>query len=174
MPTAEEWRAIPEWPEYEVSSNGVVRLAVDGYRQKSGFILKSWLNRGRLQIELRAKGRRKKFFVHQLVVLAFIGPAPSGRHEIAHWDGDQTNNAPGNLRWATPTENAEDRERHGNTARGERSGVTSLTEADVLTIRRLCGSGLSQREIGQKFGVSKHAIWCIANRRTWKHVGESA
>jgi hypothetical protein len=170
----EEWRPIPGWPEYEVSNTGIVRLAVDGYRKKSGHVLKPWLNRDRLQVELRAQGRRQKFFIHRLVVMAFIGPQPSPAHEVAHWDGNTMNNNLANLRWATPAENAADRERHGNTARGEKSGVTTLTEEDVATIRELCESGSSQRSVGNRFGVSKHAVWCIVNGRTWNHVRRGA
>jgi hypothetical protein len=170
----EEWRLVPGWPSFEVSSYGIVRFAVDGYRKKAGYVLKPWRNRTRLQVELRANRSRKKFFVHQLVVAAFIGSAPSDEHEIAHWDGDTENNYVKNLRWATSLENSADRDRHGRTARGEMSGPSRLVESQVRQIISLCSSGTPQQKVAKKFGVSKHTVWCIANKRTWKHITEAA
>jgi hypothetical protein len=45
-------------------------------------------------------------------MLAFVGPRPEDR-EIAHWNGDRADNRLVNLRYATKSENALDRVRHG-------------------------------------------------------------
>lgn len=168
----EIWKPIPGWPEYGVSNEGRVRLEIDGYRKKAGYVLKPWMNRDRLQVELRRVGERKKYFVHQLVVLAFKGPAPTVEHEVAHWDGNTQNNRLGNLRWATPIENAADKHRHGRTVRGEDSFNAKLRESDIPLIRFLRANGYSQRSVAAAFGVSKHAIYMIDSRKTWKHVGD--
>ncbi len=42
--------------------------------------------------------------VHALVALAFIGPRPDG-YDVMHIDGTRTNNAVGNLRYGTRSEN---------------------------------------------------------------------
>ncbi|MCW0032043.1 HNH endonuclease [Burkholderia pseudomallei] len=168
----EIWKPIPEWPEYGVSNEGRVRLSIDGYRKKAGHVLKPWLNRDRLQVELRRVGERKKYFVHQLVVLAFLGSAPTVDHEIAHWEGNTQNNRLGNLRYATPIENAADKHRHGRTVRGEAVHTAKLRESDIPLIRAAMAKGLSQRAVAAAFGVSKHAIYLIGSGKTWKHVGD--
>ncbi len=55
--------------------------------------------------------------------------------------------------------------------KGERNGMTKLTEADVLEIRN--GekfSGWTQEEIGKHFGVSDGVISSVRLRTTWKHI----
>jgi hypothetical protein len=48
------------------------------------------------------------------VAEAFIGPQPSPRHQVAHYDGVRDNNHYSNLRWATPTRmKKEERSRSG-------------------------------------------------------------
>jgi hypothetical protein len=67
--------------------------------------------------------------VHHLVLEAFVGPRPAG-HEAAHGDGDKTNNALANLRWATPKENAADRYRHGTVLFGTRHPLGRKTSCE--------------------------------------------
>lgn len=71
-----------------------------------------------MRVRLVVKGKRKSYFVHKLVAELFMSPQPSAKHEIRHLDGDRTNNAYDNLAWGTRKDNADDRERHGRTARG--------------------------------------------------------
>ncbi|WP_208609489.1 HNH endonuclease signature motif containing protein [Streptomyces atriruber] len=54
---------------------------------------------------------------HFLVCVAFHGPRPTASHQVAHGDGDPTNNRPCNLRWATPAENSAGAVRHGTAGR---------------------------------------------------------
>lgn len=51
---------------------------------------------------------------------------------------------------------------------GESQGLSKLTEQQVIEIRQL--EGISQKEIARRYGVSKHAIYCIQKRLTWRHV----
>lgn len=57
-------------------------------------------------------GKRLQFYVHRLVLEAFVGPCPDGL-VACHWDDDKSNNHLDNLRWATPTENNLDCVRNG-------------------------------------------------------------
>lgn len=52
--------------------------------------------------------------VHILVLEAFVGPRPDGMWGL-HWDDDPWNNRLDNLRWGTPTDNAQDAIRNGVT-----------------------------------------------------------
>lgn len=58
----------------------------------------------------------------------------------------------------------------GGAPPGSRCGAAKLTEADIPKIRVLAIEGVSQREIGRRFGVTQKTIWPIIHRKTWKHV----
>lgn len=54
-------------------------------------------------------GRGKAF--HRLVALAFLGPAPSPSHTVDHIDGDKSNNRLANLRWASKSQQSQNKTR---------------------------------------------------------------
>jgi hypothetical protein len=54
--------------------------------------------------------------------------------------------------------------------RGEGNGRAKLTNEQVLDIRRLSASTMTQREIATQYGVSKTAIRGILTRTTWKNI----
>lgn len=58
-------------------------------------------------------GKRLQFYVHRLVLEAFVGPCPEGA-VACHWDDDKSNNHLDNLRWATQAENNLDCVRNGS------------------------------------------------------------
>jgi hypothetical protein len=116
----ETWRPIAGYDGYQVSDLGRVR-SLDRvvtkmqrgrpvqHRLKGKVLRPATVARGYLAVAL---GRRGTMYVHHVVLLAFVGPRPAGK-QAAHGDGDRTNNALSNLRWATPKENTADRYRHG-------------------------------------------------------------
>ena len=111
----EEWRDIPGWEDrYQVSNLGRVRsirTLVDGTVTER--ILKQRpLPKGHLRVALCKDGVCSDYRVHNLVLLAFVGPRPDGCVGC-HWDDDPTNNHLSNLRWGTHTENHLDRVRNG-------------------------------------------------------------
>lgn len=71
-------------------------------------------------VRIFVDGKRKHIAVHSLVALHFLPPRPSENHEIRHLDGNKLNPNADNLAWGTRKENADDREKHGRTSRGER------------------------------------------------------
>lgn len=172
----EQWRTILGFDGYEVSDLGRVR----SWRRFGALhplptephILKGTITKrgvGYLQVSLyRGDGRSASLRVSRLVAIAFLGHQPSPAHEVAHWDGDRMNNRVGNLRWATAAENAADRERHGNTARGSRSGVAKLNEATAGDIRRRFAGGEKKRAIARIFNVDRRTIDFVVRGLTWK------
>lgn len=159
--TSEVWKAIPGYDDYDVSDFGRVR------RMRTLRILVSSMESGYERVTLIIGGKNRKFGVHQLVALAFIGPRPDGC-EVNHIDLDKANNAPGNLEYLTHVENlAHARSVKGWAARGETSGRSTLTEAEVREIRL---STLSQRACAAKYGISGATVSYIRNRKTWAHV----
>ena len=67
-----------------------------------------------LSVKLAKAGVTRTVYVHELVLLAFVGPRPAmdERCEIRHLDGDKTNNHLSNLKYGTVKENAADRKLH--------------------------------------------------------------
>jgi DNA-binding transcriptional regulator LsrR (DeoR family) len=60
---------------------------------------------------------------------------------------------------------------YANRHRGERSNLARLTEDDVRTIRALyADGGVTQAQLGARFGVGQWAISAIVRRATWRHV----
>lgn len=162
----ERWLSVYGWEGlYEVSDLGRVRsLPRKGTR--GGVMRQSVDKKGYKVVGLRSANERKLRFVHTLVAEAFIGPRPDGM-ECCHWDGNQRNNAPSNLRWDTKAGNCADRNRHGNGPQGERHGASRLTESEVLAIRRDCRY---QKEIAIEYKVSKSLVSLIQRRERWAHV----
>lgn len=92
----EEWKVIPDWPEYQVSDMG---------RAKSpNTILKPWLDKqtGYPQITLYngIHQRRMPRRLHELVWITWKGPVPAGQL-IHHKNHDKTDARLSNL-WLMP------------------------------------------------------------------------
>jgi hypothetical protein len=89
---AEEWRRIPQFPAYEISSQLRVRT------RATGKILRPWFVRGYPAVSLRAQGATHKKLVARLYGAAFLDLAPgqeidhrsmraASRAEIVHANG---------------------------------------------------------------------------------------
>jgi len=101
----EEYRDIPDFPNYEVSNLGNVRnkktnkiLKPREFKKRSNYICYGV----QLYNDTRQLGYHKK--IHKLVAEAFI-PNPENKPEIDHIDRNSSNNKVDNLRWATRSEN---------------------------------------------------------------------
>jgi hypothetical protein len=112
----EEWRPIPNEPHYEASNIGRVRSC---YRGVHKVLVLHTMKSGYQRVAL---GRKRRDYVHRLVLEAFRGMAPPGTEGRHVNDRHRSNNAIDNLEWGTRTENMEDARRHGTIAAGERNG----------------------------------------------------
>lgn len=116
MQPYEIWRCVPNWEDrYEVSSVGRVRsLRREGASYgRTGVIHNGWTTAtGHRKVALRRPGIQSGYFVHRLVLEAFVGPCPEGM-ECCHNNGDPADNRVENLRWDSRTENILDSVRHG-------------------------------------------------------------
>lgn len=97
-----------------------------------------------------------------------FGPAPSVDHQAAHSCGKGHLGCvnPKHVSWKTPADNAADRHIHGTMARGQKIGISKLTETKVREIRALKGK-LPDREIAVMFGVSRRNISAIHCGVSW-------
>ena len=122
-------------------------------------------------VNLHKDGKQRGFYVHKLVLEAFVGPCPKGMGCRHYPDSSPANNRLDNIQWGTPKENAEDMVEHGNSTKGERCSAAKLTEKKVRRIRKLYASGMhTQQELADVFGVWQPAIGSIVRRVTWRHV----
>lgn len=88
------WKQIIGYPNYEVSERGDVR----GPNKTT---LKPQHHIGYATVKLKNEKKKKHFFIHTLVALAFIGPKPSEKHSVNHKNAIKTDNRACNLEWAT-------------------------------------------------------------------------
>lgn len=116
---------------------------------------------------LRVNGKNE--VVSRLTCEAVKGPPPTDRHEAAHLCGNGAAGCvnPRHLTWKTPSENTADKLIHGTHNRGERYGLSKLTENDVRKIRTMIEQQMNDQGIAAKFGVSRWTIRAIRSGRTW-------
>jgi alpha/beta superfamily hydrolase len=167
-----DWRAIPGWSKYQVSSNGQVRRVGQSKGAVTGRVLRQLLNKktGYLSVCLCERPRTKRMDIHRIVALAFHGPAPSSGHVVAHNDGNRTNNTAENLRWATQAENLGDCRVHGTAMIGSKNPSSSISEIDVRAIRRMKTFGIPRTIIAEGYGMHQRSIFRILSNTSWGHV----
>lgn len=103
----EEWRCIDQFPFYEVSNKGKVRI-------KNGKMLPGSLNRdGYLRVCMKDNGKEYTRFIHTVVAKTFL-PNPDNLPIPDHIDRDKLNNAVENLRWVGYSTNGHNRNKIQN------------------------------------------------------------
>lgn len=175
LPT-ETWLPVAGWEGfYSVSNLGRVRSeertivhAIGRTQFVRERILRAATKRSGHQSVCFCRGaEQRRMHVHRLVALAFIGPAPSALHEVAHNDGDPRHNYMSNLRWATRSENHMDKVAHGTHNRGERHPRCTIPDEVVRQVR--AATGLC-KTIGAKFNIHPGYVWAIRAGLTRKFV----
>jgi hypothetical protein len=169
----EIWKSVVGFEGlYDVSDLGRVRRLYDG--GVNGWrILKPSLNQtgtGYFQLTLHAGGKiRRSVLLHHLVAEAFIGPKPSPEMVVCHNDGDSRNNIWTNLRYDTFSANMMDRVEHGTHNKGQRHGMSKLTDEQAADIKRRYVKG-GAKALAEEFGVARHTITRIASGKTWQQA----
>lgn len=174
MRDKEEWREVPGWPKYQVSSHGRVLSMTTGLVMNPR-ITKDGYASYRLAISGRAAKRKyREYLGHTLVLLAFHGPKPTPRHQCRHHpDPTRTNNHVNNVQWGTPKENIADIPDHRRNHNprpappGEKHPNAKLTDAQALDILT---SKLPARALAEKHGISASTVYGIRNGHGWKHL----
>lgn len=169
----EQWRpvALSRYAaDYEVSTWGRIRRRRASHQHPAGFVMKATPDRdGYLRVTLHSKGAKVWIAVHALVLVAFTGAAPDGC-QACHGNGQSQDNHPLNLRWGTSQQNIAERERHGTTAKGEASGRSRFTTAQVLEMRARYANGARRRDIAAAFNAPIGGVKDVLYRRSWKHL----
>lgn len=178
------WKTIPGFGRhYQISTEGLVRVSLKSPRikelkndprvpwmKKPGGEVKRHLGKdGYWRINLKNEGGQNgSYHIHRLLMMSFR-PTRVPHMQVNHKDGRKDNNALDNLEWVTQQENL----RHAwvNKLRAQPRHVI-LTAAQVKEIRATYVKGQfpSLRELGEKYGVTGHAIWRIVNNKNWKNI----
>ena len=93
----EQWKKIEGFEGYEISSKGKLR-------NKHKRILKTWINHGYVNVEIKKNKKPFKFRIHRLVATAFI-PNPKSLPEVHHKNHIRDDNRSENLQWSGKVEN---------------------------------------------------------------------
>ena len=114
MKARSEWKPIPGYSKYEVSSSGHVRRSASGRGSMPGHILAHKISKsGHHYVNIAKDGERTKpVAVHRAVCLAFNGLPPTQEHVVCHRNDVKSENTRDNLYWGTHQDNAEDRWRN--------------------------------------------------------------
>ena len=166
------WTSIPFAPEYEINEIGTVRRCLVSSRPRStsyiGTILSPYtLRSGYVRVQLSIDGIKQKWYIHRLVAYAFLGQPPFKEAQVAHLDGNKSNNHYSNLMWATAKENASHKVTHGTIVKGEAVHSSKITEEDVRIIRK---SSALLKAISTQYNIAESTISRIKNNKTWQHV----
>ena len=154
----ENWKKIEGFENYSVSDQGRVRNDKSERILKHGKYLK-----GYLLVGLFKNGKKYGKRVHRLVAEHFI-PNPENRPQVNHKNGIKSDNRLQNLEWCTESENMKHAFKTGLCL------SSKLTEVQVLKIRQLLTQGLTQKAIGDLFGVGGSTIGNIKTGKLWGHV----
>lgn len=126
---------------------------------------------GYIRARLTSDMAKKAYWLHHLVLLAFVGPRPAGMEARHFPDRNPQNNHVKNLCWGTREENCADKVVHGTDGRGSRNGNSRLLEKDVIRMRKMYArGGWTWRTIAKEFGVSLPLVDKILRRKLWRHV----
>lgn len=169
-----EWRPVHGYERsYEVSRCGQIRGRPRWISRGKGMALfpgglmtPSIDKGGYLRVSLAASGKKKQFGVHQLVCLAFVGPQPAGT-QVAHLNGNPSDNTASNLDWRTPQQNTADKIAHGTHQAGEAHPRAKLTAEDVAKIRRRLGEGERVTSLASEYGVHQTTVSNIKSGKRW-------
>lgn len=117
-----------------------------------------------------------RIYTHRLAVLLDERRIPDGAWICHDCDNPPCCN-PQHLYVGDALSNARDRERRG---RGRRRGARNrihadrLSESDIQEIRRLRSTGMVQRVIAERYGISQPDVSRIVNHKTWTDVPEGS
>ena len=172
----EEWKPVPGYEGlYEVSNTGKIN-SIARWKQTSLNKTPYWIPghliyqhkapHGYMMVCLSKNGDTRTCSVHRLVLRAFIGEPPH-KYDACHENGIRDDNRLENLRWDTRVNNFKDREKHGNTPRGERNGCAKLDDDKV---RAILADSRANRQIAKAYGIASVTVDRIKNRVLWSHV----
>ena len=128
---------------------------------------------GYMCITVGKNNNRRTERVHRIVAKAFI-PNPDNLPEVDHIDNNKKNNDVSNLQWISGFDNKSKIPFHtrSHSHSGELNGRAILSKQDVINIRNLFASGVSQYQIAKQYKCGWSTIHNIVTGNTWKGIAD--
>lgn len=125
----EEWRTITDFPKYEVSSLGNIRV------KETQYIMKPFVNEaGYLRVSISNEScKRKKFYIQRLVASEFL-PNLENKPTVNHKNSIRSDNKASNLEWATMSEQNKHKP---NINVLKKINVKSIWRIDINTLEKI-------------------------------------
>jgi hypothetical protein len=108
---------------------------------------------------------------HRMAYELTFGEIPKGQIVLHRCDVTLCCN-PAHLFLGSQQDNMRDMINKGRSkyCKGSKHGMALLNEDKVREIRQAFANGEKQVEIAKRYGVGKHVIYFVVNRKTWNHV----
>jgi hypothetical protein len=116
---------------------------------------------------IRIKGRNE--YVHRVAYQLMVGEIPAGEL-VCHECDTPLCIEPDHLFLGTHAINSADMVAKGRQAKGIESGNAKMNPAAVRKIRARYNGGEGCPTIAADYNIDRTTAWCIATRRTWRHV----
>lgn len=177
IPLPEGCLPVPGFPDYCVRPDGGVfsRFVYGSHSRRRGpwWQIQAKKRKGdrHLYVDLFSStpGKPRRFFVHQLVMIAFVGPCPDGM-EVLHKNGIAEDNRLANLRYGTRKENVADAIAHGDLPLGEDRPHARWSNRFVLAVRQAAEEGMSRPGIRRRFELTPREAYAIIRRKVYDRI----
>jgi len=141
-----------------------------GNRWNEPHIIKPWVDkRGYVHVTLRSGKKQKRFCVHVLMMISFVGERPM-KATVSHLDGNPSNNHINNLAYMSHSDNVNHRWGHGTMIHGEGSHLSKVSDLTAAEIWADIKSGASNKQIKAKYSVSESYPAAMRAGRLRKHI----
>ena len=181
----EEWKEIQGYEGYYAISNfgryKGLRRNVDcgrkGIRRYQEKLLKIFKDKDGYGFIMPCKnGINTTLKLHRAVATLFL-PNPLNKPQVNHKKGDKFDNRFFMIEWATESENRLHAYKtglqkptvYGGWNNGEKSGVATFRDVDVIKIREMKGT-MMQKDIAKIYNTSPQQISAIIKRKIWKNI----
>ncbi|WP_080945320.1 HNH endonuclease [Delftia tsuruhatensis] len=167
-----EWAIVCDFPDYEVSTAGVIRRLTQTRGTVKGQIIKwhTCTSTGYPDVRLRRDGRSYSIAVHRIVARAFLGERAEG-DQIRHIDGNKLNAEVRNLAYGSAVENAQDKIAHGRSFfTGRTNPKAKMTVEGAAEIRQRKTNGERAKDLAAEFGLCESTVYRIASGMYWQEA----
>lgn len=167
--TVEEWRAIPAFVGYDVSSFGRVR---SWHGLETRLLSLQSATNGYMHVTIAGKTVR----IHRLVAVSFCTGQSADRDVVNHKDGDRTNNYFENLEWLSAQENSKHAHASGLWKQGDSHGqrIRRPPVSMYAAIRLAVSAGATAEALAKQNDWDVRVVACLAAGNAWANEDASS
>jgi hypothetical protein len=167
----EQWKPIAECNgEYYISDHGRVK----SYKGGKERILKHWIIKGYLYVQLSKNQKQKSVSIHRLVAESFIAN-PLNKETVNHKDGNKTNNCLDNLEWMTHKENVQHAWQNGfcEKKRFLLGKANSKPVVDIVSGNKYDSLALACQDTSEKYSTHTSRIFYKRKCQRFFYINEN-